>query len=109
MAESDAPATFVVEMVPTPARFDEPEAFADVLPAHLAWVEHLFDTGVVLASGPILDEQTGEKNGHGVLILRAESLADAVALVDGDPQVRGGFKRPTVRPWLARFGRQLDR
>lgn len=54
------------------------EALAAIRPAHRTFLKGLYDAGQLLASGPT--DVPGA-----LLILRAESAQDALALVDGDP------------------------
>jgi uncharacterized protein YciI len=63
-------------------------------PAHLAHLQPLADADRVVIAGPLLD-------GSGSLIvIRAESLAEAWAIVAKDPYVVGGvFSRVEVKPF----------
>jgi uncharacterized protein YciI len=93
---------YLVELIPTSKRLESPGEFAEILPRHLAWVEEKQLDGVIWATGPVVDEVSGENTGAGVFILRARNLAEVSEIVGRDPQVVGGFKRFRARPWLMR-------
>jgi uncharacterized protein YciI len=94
---------YLVDLIPTTKRFASPEEFARILPKHLAWVSEQQAAGVIWATGPVVDEDSGENTGHGVFILRAASQKDAAEIIAQDPQVTAGFKRFDSRPWLMRI------
>jgi uncharacterized protein YciI len=93
---------YLVELIPTSKRLESPDQFATILPDHLGWVEQQQLAGVILATGPVVDETSGENTGQGLFILRARNLAEVSEIVGQDPQVIGGFKRFEARPWLMR-------
>lgn len=65
--------------------------------AHLEFLEEQGDR--VLAAGPFRDETTGEPTGS-LLIIRAESVAEAQSFAALDPYARAGvFANVEVRPW----------
>lgn len=86
----------------------------EVRPEHRRFLAELFEAGALLASGP----WTGPTEGHepgapeaaaeadgALLLLRAESRADAEAVLDRDPFARRGLvARRTLRPWNPVFG-----
>ena len=56
-------------------------------------------------AGPISDE-TGElMNAEGMIIYRAESLAAARLLADGDPMHSAGARTYEIRKWLVNEGK----
>ena len=66
--------------------------------AHLAHFQPLADAGRVPLAGPFLD-QTGS-----LIVLEAESLEDAWAIVARDPYVREGiFNQVEVKPFKQVF------
>lgn len=70
-------------------------------PAHRTWQGHLFDSGVLLASGPLEDDQTP----GGLLILRADDRANIVDILTQDPYAREGvIAATTIRRWNPVFG-----
>ncbi|GAA0985726.1 hypothetical protein GCM10009555_061690 [Acrocarpospora macrocephala] len=93
---------YVVELRPTPARYEKSAEFERILPAHLDWVARRQHDGVLLATGPFVDEETGQNTGHGLFLFRLPTAAEVAAVVAEDPQVIGGFKEPEIRPWLMR-------
>jgi uncharacterized protein YciI len=94
---------YLVDLIPTAKRSESPDEFARILPEHLAWVAGQQAAGVICATGPIVDEGSGENTGHGVFILRAASQKQAAEIVEQDPQVMAGFKSFDSRPWLMRI------
>ncbi len=93
---------YLVEMVPTPARHERADDFEAIIDDHLGWVADQQDAGLLLATGPLVDEHTGAKTGGGLFVVRAASAADAERWVAADPQVIGGFKTTRIRPWQMR-------
>lgn len=63
------------------------------LPEHFAYLAQLKAAGHLLLSGPATD-QTG-----GFILLHADSLAAAQALVERDPLVARGLDRYEIREW----------
>ncbi|MGB4826629.1 MAG: YciI family protein [Paracoccaceae bacterium] len=61
--------------------------------AHVAWLRTLDAAGQLELAGPF-----GDGSG-GMVILRAESEAQARALALADPYVKGGLRRLDLRPW----------
>lgn len=93
---------YLVEMIPTPARHDRADDFDAIIDEHLAWVAAQQDKGLLVATGPLIDEQTGAKTGYGLFVVRMPTEVEAETWVAGDPQVIGGFKTTRIRPWLMR-------
>ncbi len=73
-------------------------AISATLMEHWRWLLKGELDGWLFAAGPFLDED-GAFPGDGMLILRAESLADAVALAEADPMVVRGLRTVEVRSW----------
>jgi uncharacterized protein YciI len=93
---------YLVELVPTPARHERPDDFKRIVPSHLDWVAEQQRAGVLLATGPLVNEVTGENTGHGIFLVRLASMRAAERWVTADPQVIEGFKTPSIRAWLMR-------
>ena len=78
---------------------DKPESQAlrqSVRPRHLAYAQSLGDT--LLVGGPFLDEN--DRMIGSLLIVKADSLAEAEAIVANDPYVQAGlFSETRIRPW----------
>jgi hypothetical protein len=73
---------------------DGPAKRPDVRPRHLDHLRPLAEAGKVRIAGPLLDK-TGS-----LIILEADSLADAWAIVARDPYVTEGvFNRVEVKPF----------
>jgi uncharacterized protein YciI len=73
-----------------PGRLPSPEA-VNLHAAHLA---ELDKAGKLVLAGPVL-ERAG-----GLIVLRTSSLAEARAIADEDPLVRGGYQTYELGTWL---------
>ncbi|MBT3791628.1 MAG: hypothetical protein HN658_08640 [Rhodospirillales bacterium] len=71
------------------------EALAE---AHHAYLQDLADKGRLMGSGATKDE-TGKRYGGGIIIIRADSVADAEATAALEPYCREGQRSPTIIPW----------
>jgi uncharacterized protein YciI len=69
---------------------------AELLPKHLAYMRDQSEAGRYLAAGPVLDQSELA----GVLLISAETIELAVALVQNDPGVRAGRLAVEVHPVL---------
>jgi|SRR5689334_5236292 uncharacterized protein YciI len=69
---------------------------AELLPRHLAYLREQSEAGRYLAAGPVVDESELA----GVLLIAAESLAQAQAIAQADPGVRAGRLAAEVHPVL---------
>jgi len=67
---------------------------AGVLGFHAAHLSDLDRSGRLVLAGPIL-ERLG-----GLIVLRVASLADAMAVAEEDPLVRGGYQTYELGTWL---------
>lgn len=66
----------------------------EVLDLHAAHLAQLDDAGELVLAGPILDRAGG------LIVLRAGSLAEARAIAEEDPLVRGQYQTYEVGTWL---------
>ncbi len=82
---------------PDAPQLDEEQAAA-LQDAHMAHLAGLHDAGLLLASGPLLDERF-----RGLSIFRVEA-EQARALKAQDPAVRAGRFDVLVMPWLVPSG-----
>ncbi len=73
-------------------------AISATLMEHWRWLLVGEREGWLFAAGPFLNED-GTFPGDGMIILRADALADAVALAEADPMVVHGLRTVEVRPW----------
>ena len=72
--------------------------------AHLAYQVKLEEDGIMFAAGPIWTEDEQSWEGEGLVIVRAASRQEAVAIAEADPMHRSGARTYTVRPWLINEG-----
>lgn len=87
---SDAPPTlWFIE-----SRYLKQDGLAEATPAHRAWLDAHYRSGVFLTSGRKLD------GSGGVLLARAESEAELRALFADDPFVLGGFSEYRYVPFV---------
>lgn len=70
-----------------------PDAFQKVVPDHVAYMDRLHERGVLIAGGPFHD------GSGGLVLIEAESEAAAVAVAEGDPFIRQGVERYTLKRW----------
>ncbi len=80
------------------------EALHDQLPAHLTYQKDLETRGITFGAGPFADDTETEWSGEGMIIIRAASLAEAVAIAEVDPMHSSGVRSFRVRPWLLNEG-----
>ena len=74
------------------------------LEEHLKFQVEIEQKGIMFGAGPFWteDEQRGE--GEGMIIIRAESLAEARKIAESDPMHASGARTFTIRPWLMNEG-----
>lgn len=70
----------------------------DVHAEHVAFLQDLFDRGILFGSGP-KQEKSGERHGGAVYILQGVTLAEAKTIVAREPNIREGLRDATVHPW----------
>lgn len=87
---------FISEMIdtPPPAPFG-PEEMGRL---HHAYLQDLLDRKILFGSGAAKDE-TGKRHAGGVVILRAKSLDEAIAIAGQEPYVREKQRAMRVIPW----------
>lgn len=74
------------------------------LERHLAFQVSLERDGILYAAGPMWSDDEREWNGDGMVIVRAGSRAEAVAIAERDPMHDCGARSFTVRPWMINEG-----
>jgi uncharacterized protein YciI len=74
------------------------------LDKHLEFQIHLEKTGVMFGAGPFFADNESDWNGEGMVIIRANSLADAQQIAAKDPMHQCGARSFKVRPWLLNEG-----
>ncbi len=67
---------------------------------HLAYMRRQMEAGNYILTGPFADG--GDP--RGLLVMRAESIEAARAVVEADPAVRAGVLRVEIRPWYSAKG-----
>jgi uncharacterized protein YciI len=82
--------------------FSEPTSSAEerrkVHHEHLAHQYDLEARGILFAAGPFLDADD-KPRGPGLIIIRADSEAEARAIADADPYHRGGYRTYRLERW----------
>ena len=71
---------------------------------HLAYQGQLEEKGIMFGAGPFADDEEQNWEGHGMVIIRAKSLAEAKSIADADPMHQAGARTYRVRPWLLNEG-----
>ncbi|MGE3148144.1 MAG: YciI family protein [Pseudorhodoplanes sp.] len=88
--------------------FTEPVGGKDAvqrhLGIHLQYQRELERRGVLVAAGPLSDEQGEAWTGKGMIILRADTMEGARAIADADPMHRDGVRTYRILPWLMNEG-----
>ncbi|WP_181276240.1 YciI family protein [Brevibacterium oceani] len=73
----------------------------DHRPAHLEFLQRLFDSGRLVVSGPT--DSAGQAPGA-LLIIRGASSADVDTTMAEDPFAQRGYLTRTVTSWEPKFG-----
>jgi uncharacterized protein YciI len=85
--------SWFIRLVPRPTFLqDMTEAEKKVMQDHYVYWQGLFDKGVCVFGGPVLDS----KGVFGVLVIRTASEAEARTLAAGDPSVKAGINKIEV-------------
>ena len=74
------------------------------LEAHLKFQVELEQKGVMFGAGPFWTEDEQRWEGEGMIIIRADSLAEARRIAESDPMHASGARAFTLRPWLLNEG-----
>ncbi len=91
---------FVVHLVPLKTM----DNMLPILPEHLEYMIGLENRGVLFASGPFLEAE-GKLSGEGMMILRASSSEQAMAIAAEDPFHKAGLRNFEVKEWQVNEGR----
>lgn len=91
---------YVVETVPQ----SPPEEVKKNLEAHLAYQRELEQQGALALAGPLSNDTGDEMEGAGMILYRAQSMADAAKLAEADPMHKSGARSYTLRKWLINEG-----
>lgn len=71
---------------------------------HIAYLHELDRSGRLAGAGPLLSEDEAFYDGHGLIILRADSAMHATDLANADPFHAHGLRSFTVTAWLLSEG-----
>lgn len=74
------------------------------LEEHLAFQVSLERDGILFAAGPMWSDDEQSWDGAGMVIVRAGSRQDAIAIAQRDPMHISGARTFTVRPWMINEG-----
>jgi hypothetical protein len=72
--------------------------------AHLAFQVQIEQEGIMYAAGPMWTDDEQSWEGEGMVVVRAESRAAAIAIAERDPMHKSGARTFNVRPWLVNEG-----
>ena len=78
---------------------------SSVREAHKLYRRELESKGILVAGGPIIDEQSGKTSGSGMAIVRAASESIAADIIREDPFVARGFRRFEIMAWRVQNGK----
>lgn len=67
---------------------------AEVIDQHAAHLAELDDSGKLVMAGPIVERECG------LIVLRIESAAEALAIAEEDPLVHGAYQTYELGTWL---------
>ncbi len=88
---------FVVLWTDDPESSDD--AFLEALPEHFRHMGELEARGVLFGSGPLTPPHGAAETYEGMSVVRAESFADAEALLEATPMVRRGLRAYELFAW----------
>lgn len=71
---------------------------------HLKFQVELEREGIMFGAGPLWTDDEQSWEGEGMVIVRAGSRAEAIAIAERDPMHASGARRFKVRPWLVNEG-----
>ena len=74
------------------------------LEAHLAYQVQLEKDGVMFAAGPMWTDDEESWEGEGLVVVRARSRKEAIAIAERDPMHQRGARSFRVRPWMINEG-----
>ncbi|MBO6717975.1 MAG: hypothetical protein JJ913_08470 [Rhizobiaceae bacterium] len=74
------------------------------LEAHLAFQVSLEKDGILYAAGPMWSDDEQSWDGDGLVVVRAGSRKEAIAIAERDPMHVSGARKFTVRPWMINEG-----
>ncbi len=75
------------------------------LDEHLAHQHEIEQNGTMFAAGPFATDDESQWLGEGMVIIRANSLAEAEQIAAKDPMHASGARTYRIRPWLMNEGK----
>lgn len=100
---SDGPMTVFVAQF---SYLDRPADLDRVRPERLTWFRRITEEGRLLASGQLPDAEVMS----GLLIMTAQDVREAEAILDDDPYARAGLMRTrSVQAWNPTVGTHVGR
>jgi len=71
---------------------------------HLQFQVQLERDGILFAAGPMWTDDEESWEGEGLVVVKAASRAEAIAIAERDPMHKAGARSFRVRPWLINEG-----
>lgn len=71
---------------------------------HLSFQVQLEQDGIMYAAGPLWTDDEQSWEGEGMVVVRAGSRDEAIAIAERDPMHKSGARAFKVRPWLINEG-----
>ena len=71
---------------------------------HLKFQVELEQKGIMFGAGPFWTDDEERWEGEGMIIIRADSIAEARKIAESDPMHASGARTFTLRPWLLNEG-----
>lgn len=90
---------WVIETMPA-----DRAAIAASMQAHIRYQLMLEREGTMFAAGPIFGADAGGPDGNGLIVIRAGSMEDAVAIAEADPMHASGGRTWRLRQWVVNEG-----
>ena len=80
------------------------EKMREMVPSHLTFQVDLESRGIMFGAGPLFPPDSDLWQGEGLVIIRAQSLAEAKQIAASDPMHTSGMREYTVREWMMNEG-----
>jgi uncharacterized protein YciI len=94
---------YVCWMTPTQASPPSGKSAADIRAEHHDYLLVLERRGVLFAAGPFIDEH-GERDGAGMIVIRAATRALAEEIAFAEPYTKAGMRAMKLTPWQRNEG-----
>jgi uncharacterized protein len=94
---------YVCWMMPTDKQPPKGKTEAQIRSAHFEYLRELERSGLLFAAGPFFDE-SGNRHGAGMIIIRAKTRAEAEAIAFKEPYTAAGMRAMTLTPWQRNEG-----